>query len=206
MTFELQEAGTPDLEELGMVLGKAYKHDPILSQLMPGVDQETQDRFWTEWLRNDLKKPGEKIFKIIDDNGKAVAFTKVRYPTKPAEHTEDENEAPPEGTDMNLLMHWFERMDEFKDKHMNYEKEYFVNVLATVPEYHRKGLGSQLINRFLADADKANAKTYIQATEIGAGLYPKFGWKDIEDMTVNTPKGPIIWKCMMREPNVAKHN
>ncbi len=49
---------------------------------------------------------------------------KVRYPVKLAEHAEEDTEAPPEGTDMNLLMHWFERMDEFRDKHMDYEKDY----------------------------------------------------------------------------------
>lgn len=68
MTFELNEAGTPDLGELGAVLGKAYERDPILTQLMPRVDQSTQDAFWTAWLREDLKKPGEKLFKVVDTN------------------------------------------------------------------------------------------------------------------------------------------
>jgi hypothetical protein len=45
MTFELQEAGTSDLDELGAVLGKAYEHDPVLSQLLPGVNQASQDAF-----------------------------------------------------------------------------------------------------------------------------------------------------------------
>ena len=66
MDFELKEAGSSDLEELGAVLGKAYEQDPILTQLMPGVDQATQDAFWTVWLREDLKKPGENLFKIVD--------------------------------------------------------------------------------------------------------------------------------------------
>ncbi|KUJ06244.1 uncharacterized protein LY89DRAFT_790642 [Mollisia scopiformis] len=124
MTFELEEAGTPDLEELGVVLGKAYINDPILSQLMPGVDQAIQDNFWTAWLRGDHKKPGEKLFKIVDtDTGKIVAFEKVRYPAKPAENGEEEHEAPPEGTNVELLMHWFEQMDLYQDKHMDFEKD-----------------------------------------------------------------------------------
>lgn len=66
MTFELHEASTLDFEELGTLLSKAYKYDPILAQLMPEVDQATQDASWTAYLRGDSKKPGDKIFKIVD--------------------------------------------------------------------------------------------------------------------------------------------
>jgi GNAT superfamily N-acetyltransferase len=76
-----------------------------------------------------------------------------------------------------------------------------VHVIATLPEYHRKGLASRLLAHFTDDADKAGAKTYLQATETGANLYPRLGWRDIEDMVTNTPKGPIVWICMMREPH-----
>jgi len=137
---------------------------------------------------------------------------------------------------VELLQHWFERMDHFNKKHMNPEKDYckssqflnsqinysllfskgsqlypllkdstadnnlVIHVLATLPEYHRQGLGSQLLLRTLQDADKDHAKTYLQATEIGAGLYPRHGWKDVEDMVTQTPEGPVIWRCMMWEP------
>jgi GNAT superfamily N-acetyltransferase len=80
-----------------------------------------------------------------------------------------------------------------------------VNILATLPDYHRKGLGIKLLNRFLDDAYAAKAKTYIQAAEMGTELYPRFGWKDIEDLTIKTPKGPINWRCLMREPNAGRH-
>lgn len=75
-----------------------------------------------------------------------------------------------------------------------------VHVIGTLPEYHRNGLGSRLLTRFTDDADKAGAKTYLQATEIGANLYPRLGWRDIEEMVTETPNGPIVWRCMMREP------
>lgn len=62
-----------------------------------------------------------------------------------------------------------------------------------------------MFERFLQDADKASAKTYIQATEMGTGLYPRRGWMDMkDDMVVNTKNDPVAWKCMMREPQPAK--
>jgi GNAT superfamily N-acetyltransferase len=75
-----------------------------------------------------------------------------------------------------------------------------VHVIGTLPEYHRNGLGSRLLTRFTDDADKAGAKAYLQATQIGANLYPRLGWRDIEDMVTQTPNGPVVWRCMMREP------
>jgi GNAT superfamily N-acetyltransferase len=77
-----------------------------------------------------------------------------------------------------------------------------INVLSTLPEYHRKGLGSRLLTHVTRDADKVNAKIYLQATPIGYPLYLRLGWQEIEDMVTSTPKGPVIWKCMIREPTL----
>ena len=74
------------------------------------------------------------------------------------------------------------------------------------PDYQRKGLGRMLLEHFLKDADRDNAKSYLQATAKGEGLYLQYGWKYIEDMVTKTPNGPVVWKCMMRDakPGQAK--
>jgi GNAT superfamily N-acetyltransferase len=116
--------------------------------------------------------------------------------------------------------HWFEVMDSYKEKHIVPEKDYckfsFVSscplklkkvvfhVIGTHPDYHRKGLGSKLLERFIQDADRGNARVYLQATEMGAKMYPRYGFKDVEGMTVNTPKGPVNWRCMMRKAQSTK--
>ncbi|KAE9363739.1 hypothetical protein N431DRAFT_564342 [Stipitochalara longipes BDJ] len=206
MSFDLKEANFSDIDELAEVLDKTYTDDPIVSQLMPTVATEDRVTFWAGWLRGDFSKPGEKMFKMVEsDSGKIVAFLKARYPAPKVVNADEEQAGLPEGSNAELFGHWFGNMEHFEDKHLNFEEDFFVHVISTLPEYHRKGLGSRLLNHFLHDADNAGAKTYLQATEAGAGLYPRLGWKDIEDMVTNTPKGPVVWRCMMREPNPLKN-
>lgn len=54
---------------------------------------------------------------------KIVAFARCRYPAQKPAHDEDDGEFP-KGSNAELLSHWFERMDYFKDKHLDYEKDF----------------------------------------------------------------------------------
>ena len=55
---------------------------------------------------------------------KAVAFTKVRYPSSGVDNLDEEHEAFPDGADVELLNQWFERMAHFQDRHIHHEKDY----------------------------------------------------------------------------------
>jgi GNAT superfamily N-acetyltransferase len=83
-----------------------------------------------------------------------------------------------------------------------------VNILAVRPEYQRKGLGAMLLEDGLALADRDGCKTYIEASAKGLGLYLKYGWKEIDEVKVDTrPYGGHrieSTKCMMREPQPPK--
>jgi ribosomal protein S18 acetylase RimI-like enzyme len=79
-----------------------------------------------------------------------------------------------------------------------------VYLLATLPEYHRQGLGKQVMDICLQDADAAQAKTFLIATEAGSGLYRKLGFQEVDSLTFDTlPYGgdeTTTWLCMMRQP------
>jgi ribosomal protein S18 acetylase RimI-like enzyme len=81
-----------------------------------------------------------------------------------------------------------------------------VYLLATLPEYHRQGLGKQLMDICLRDADAAHAKTFLIATEAGSGLYRKLGFQEVDsvafDMVAHGGDEKATWLCMMREPKV----
>jgi GNAT superfamily N-acetyltransferase len=61
-----------------------------------------------------------------------------------------------------------------------------VNILAVRPEYQRKGLGGMLFEDGLALADRDSCKTFIKASAKGLGLYLKYGWKEIDEVKVDT--------------------
>lgn len=78
-----------------------------------------------------------------------------------------------------------------------------IYLLMTLPEYHRKGLGKQLMDICLKDADAARAKAFLIATEAGSGLYRKLGFEEVDICSMDArPHGGsevIRWICMMRE-------
>lgn len=79
-----------------------------------------------------------------------------------------------------------------------------MSILAVLPEYQRKGLGGVLLDHGLALADRDGAKTYIEASKKGVGLYLKRGWKRVgEIQTDMRPYGGQTIECtelMMRDP------
>ncbi|TVY39716.1 Puromycin N-acetyltransferase [Lachnellula occidentalis] len=195
--FTLSTATISDTPELGHLMALAYQNDPIQRTLMPFA---VRGPYWGAWLAHDFSRAGEMYYKITDVlTSQIVAFAKVRYPA-PVDSKGDFAQAPPEGTDVQTLMHWFEQMDACHKKHASYEEDYYLNVLCVHPSYQRQGLGKMLLSRFLADADKEHKRAYLQATALGRPLYVKCGWVDVEDMVTQTPEGPVVWKCMMREP------
>ena len=79
-----------------------------------------------------------------------------------------------------------------------------MSILAVRPEYQRKGLGSLLLDPVWKLADKDNAKTFIQASEKGIGLYLKYGWVEVDEIVMDFSPygGPKQTKTVLliREP------
>ena len=84
-----------------------------------------------------------------------------------------------------------------------------VNILAVRPDYQRKGLGGLLLEQGLALADRDGARTYIEASVKGFSLYKKYGWKEFDEVVVDTRpyggQGLESTKLMMREPQPLKN-
>ena len=61
-----------------------------------------------------------------------------------------------------------------------------------------------LISDGIADADIANAKTYIEASPAGYELYLRHGWKQVDEIVIDTDKygghGVATEKLLLREP------
>jgi hypothetical protein len=55
---------------------------------------------------------------------KIVAFLKARYPAAKIVDPDGAEISFPEGSNVELFNHCFENMDNFEDKHMDYEKDY----------------------------------------------------------------------------------
>jgi len=128
--FSLGTATVSDANELGHLMALAYKNDPIQRNLLPFA---LRGDYWGAWLAHDFARAGEVYYKSTDvPSSKIVAFAKVRYPG-PVDSKGDFEGEPPEGTDIQTLVHWFEQVDAYHEKHASYEKDYYLNVLCVHP-------------------------------------------------------------------------
>ena len=79
-----------------------------------------------------------------------------------------------------------------------------LHILAVSPTHQRQGLGSILVREGLAAADRDQARTYIEASPAGLGLYKRFGWKEVErieiDMKSHGGTGIATEVCLVRQP------
>jgi ribosomal protein S18 acetylase RimI-like enzyme len=80
--------------------------------------------------------------------------------------------------------------------------------LGTDPEYRRRGIATMMMDPVIKLADQEGRKIYIEATSDGRPLYQKYGFRDIDLITMDLRRwggeGPeYIW-VMMREPKAKR--
>lgn len=80
------------------------------------------------------------------------------------------------------------------------------HLLATDPAFQRRGLGGMLMGHVTALADAESRRIYLEATTAGHPLYEKFGFRDVDLITIDLKKWggdrtEYNW-VMMREPQV----
>ncbi|MBZ0285130.1 MAG: GNAT family N-acetyltransferase [Anaerolineae bacterium] len=65
------------------------------------------------------------------------------------------------------------------------EPHYYLNTIAVLPEAQGKGLASQLIKPFLANADAEGVSVYTETmTPANVGLYEHYGFRVMEQYHV----------------------
>jgi len=120
-------------------------------------------------------------------DSEVAAFSKWVYPHTPDPNAEDpeiaihkESQVP--GSNDKLVIEFFTKFLHGRKKWIIPETHYFMSILAVRPEFQRRGLGSMLLTPVLELVDKENAKTFIQGSAKGLGLYLKYGWVEVDEI------------------------
>ncbi|KAL8681927.1 MAG: hypothetical protein Q9186_002013 [Xanthomendoza sp. 1 TL-2023] len=214
MPFQLLPAEVSDIPDMVAVHQSSWGNDPIIGRLMPDVEPKAKWDYDVDYYRKKFDSKnltGTVMHKIVEtETGKLVALTKWNYPytLTPEQQAEKEKldlgRSYPPGTNEKLYKEFFHRLDALRKKYYDDGKDYFLHLLIVSPPYQRKGLGTILIREGLTAADRDNAKTYIEASPMGLGLYKKFGWKQVDDVIIDMRphggSGMASEKCLMREP------
>ncbi|OBT71100.1 hypothetical protein VF21_09518 [Pseudogymnoascus sp. 05NY08] len=131
----------------------------------------------------DWPRPGRHVYKAVDaDTGEIVAVAKWVFPHTPTPPPAALAKVGfPEGVNMALLGAFFGRSLEKRERWMEWEDMYQMNVLAVLPTYQRLGIGQAMLASVLKLADEEGRRVYVEATPEGASLYRKFGWVECDE-------------------------
>ncbi|KAI9839998.1 MAG: hypothetical protein M1819_000190 [Sarea resinae] len=184
MPLTLAPAQESDLATLVEIQTTALADTAFSQVIHPNGMTATSRQALLERLRwSYLSDPHSWFLKVTDDDtGAVVAFAKWNVFAHPrtAEELDAEDAAEPKRAPelhADLIRNFFGQLHAWRRKLMGGDPCYYLHLLFTLPAYHRRGAGSQLIEWGTSRADAANLPAYVEATAKGYELYKRHGFE-----------------------------
>ncbi|KAJ5741538.1 acetyltransferase [Penicillium manginii] len=128
-------------------------------------------------------KPFQKYIKVVDPtlidrNGRPRIVAYAKWDTSMPE--ERGRRYPPWHEEMpaSLCEGFFQMEEDNRRRVMGEIRHYYLDTVATHPDYQRCGAGSMLVKWGCDLADSQGVSAYVDASKDGAPLYSKFGFVD----------------------------
>ncbi|OAX78674.1 hypothetical protein ACJ72_07018, partial [Emergomyces africanus] len=71
-----------------------------------------------------------------------------------------------------------------REKYLDEEKDYVLELIATSPAFERQGHASRLLKWGIEKAERDRARIFLEATPAGLPLYERLGWRVVDTMHV----------------------
>ncbi|KAF6796489.1 GNAT family [Colletotrichum sojae] len=180
-SLRLEEVTLEDVPQLTEVWFAAFT-DPSLRRLWP--DTPGVRRWWDEANRHDiLRKPFQRYVKVVDptapdDRGRPRIAAFAKWDMSMPE--DRGRRYPPWHEDMpgDVCDEFMQREERERRRVMGDEKHYYLDTVATHPNYQRRGCGAMLVRWGCDLADQNGVGAYVDASKAGAPLYEKCGFVD----------------------------
>jgi hypothetical protein len=125
--------------------------------------------------------------KDVSSKDQVVAWSKWNAPSpKPLD-----TDLPtwPEGGDAELANHFFGNLFSRRIRVMGERKHWYLELVATRPEWQGKGAAGRLMRWGLEKADEDGVESYLEASPDGKPIYEHFGFREAERLVVD-----LEWK------------
>jgi len=189
---------TPDEAPLYMrIRHEAFRADvnKILYFHKPDPSQATLDQV-TESIRDDMINKGVLFLKCVDTGtGEMIAGARWTHyrPRDPNakertwEEVEEEFRIPEPYTEGHPEVNeaLFSLLGAKKKEHMGTKVYYKLDTLVTHSSHHRRGAGGLLLKWGCDRADEDGVEAYLEASEMGAPLYARYGFESIEKISLD---------------------
>ncbi|HKP18424.1 MAG TPA: GNAT family N-acetyltransferase [Gaiellaceae bacterium] len=192
---DVRRAVAADADTLTTVLARAFFDDPVMRWAIPSDDRrrEIDGPLFELFVRAYL--PLGETYSAASGGGAAL-WAPPGGEAVPADDAEAfaakiEQIAGPDATRLFELIGLME-------EHHPHEPLYYLQLLGVDPGLQGRGIGSALLDRVLARADRESLPAYLEATSgLNRKLYEKHGFVATAEVTL--PGGPPFYS-MWREP------
>ncbi|EPE30171.1 Acyl-CoA N-acyltransferases (Nat) [Glarea lozoyensis ATCC 20868] len=200
MSLSIREASLKDAAILTEIYLAAFEKDEISLQAFPRTDKSYN--FWYDAIIEEMASSDWHFiccYPTSDTSQTPIAYSKWNSPTDKRLPGPEDLPQWPEGSDAELANHFFGTLVSKRKENMGERKHWYLELLATRPEWQGKGAGSKMLKWGLGKADEEGLEAYLEASPAGKRLYEKMGFKEIGRLVVPSKKegGEDFVECFM---------
>lgn len=190
MALTLRKATLTDAAEMTDIYLSAFSIDAISLLCFPRNNAAVYN-WWYEMIVAEMTDPHSHSLVITarsstpSDTAKdqVIAWCKWNAPSpKPLETDLPEW---PEGADVDLANHFFGNLFARRGRIMGERAHWYLEIVATRPEWQGKGAAGRLMRWGLEKADEEGVETYLEASPDGKPIYEHFGFKEVGRLIVD---------------------
>ena len=207
MSLILRKATSEDAKALTDIYFSAFSVDAISLLVFPRNNDATY-KFWFDSVIEEIADPTAHFICIVDTNTPdqaVVAYAKWNTPSAPVA-----GELPewPAGGDHEIANHFFGNLVSKHATIMEGRKHWYLELVATRPEYQGKGAAGKLLRWGIERADKERTETYLEASPDGKPIYEHFGFAEVDRLVVKLKEDVLgeneFIECFMVRPVMGK--
>ncbi|OWO99854.1 hypothetical protein B2J93_6909 [Marssonina coronariae] len=182
MPLILRRAVLTDAAILTDIYFSAFNVDAVSLLVFPR--NSSSWNWWYDSVINEIADLNAHFVCIYDSDSedqRVVAYAKWNGPDAPLG-----TDIPtwPEEADGALANHFFGSLINQHAKIMKGKRHWYLELIATTPQYQGKGAAGQLLRWGIARSDEEGTETYLEASPDGKPIYEHLGFEEVGRMVV----------------------
>lgn len=184
MGLSLRPATPADAGQIVDIYFSAFKDDDLSLICFPRI--KTVHDFWFNMIFEELSDPHAHFACVTSSESTGeetiVAFAKWNSPSAPLTL-----ELPtwPVGSDSKLANYFCSSFFSVHKRLMEGRKHWYLELIATKPEFQGKGAAGMLMRWGLEKADEEGVESYLEASPEGKPVYEHFGFVEQEELEID---------------------
>ncbi|KAJ5133110.1 Acyl-CoA N-acyltransferase [Penicillium atrosanguineum] len=216
MAYQIEYATEADGSALARINVESFQGRGLLNSVFPEATEAELQNYKAIYAMKHLADPQMHVLKITDPtSGEVVSYARWLIPatvdsvSQPAlsgqaqVFAQDPTRFCPQPMNEALYTEFRGLLQKSRKKHAT-DDDMMLDLLATLPGYQGRGIGSTMLKWGTSKADAAGRRLYLEATGEGQPLYLKAGFHPVDEFILDRTqfggKGQESFTIMIRDP------